>query len=91
MPGQENHSSPPDEDGFEELTVTWGREHVQAVQFCGFDVGPFSLTVRLRDGESVESAYERAQARLSKVAEVEFSRKLREHLDRVRRAAQAGR
>jgi hypothetical protein len=87
-------AAPPEEPGeFDaaELTVTWGREHVQPVQFCGLDLGPFSMTVRVRAGETTQAAASRAFSALDVIAEAEYRRKLPQFLARVREAGLAAR
>lgn len=70
--------------GITQLTVTWGREHFQPIQFHGFDVGPFEAVVTVQAGETVEQAFGRAQARLRELAEAEWPAKLEAYLDRIR-------
>jgi hypothetical protein len=70
-----------------EITVTWGREHVSPIQFCGMDIGPFSATVRLREGETPRQAFDRTMAMLDEWAQDEYRRKLPAFLARVREIA----
>lgn len=67
-----------------EVTVTWGKEYFQLIQFNGFDVGPISLTTRVREGETVGQAVARAAAALETAAQAEYQRKSRGHVARLR-------
>lgn len=75
----------------EELTVTWGRQHVQPVQYQGMDVGPFSLTLRLREGETLQQAYNRGMARLEEMARRDYEHRLPKFIDRIRDAVSQAR
>jgi len=68
----------------ESVTVTWGKETFRPCQFMAFDVGPFSVTVSVRRGETIREAAGRAMVELDAIAEEEFSRKTAEFLARVR-------
>lgn len=43
------------------VTVTWGEAVCSPLQYHSYRVGPFSVTVSVEDGETVEQALERAQ------------------------------
>jgi uncharacterized Zn finger protein (UPF0148 family) len=63
------------DDVGEEVTVTWGEETFQPVQFNTFHVGPFTTNTRVRPGETRVQAMERAYAELEAFAEEIFERK----------------
>ena len=71
----------------EPIDVTWGREHVQPVQYNGMDIGPFSMTTKIRKGETPVSAAARAMLQLDAIAQNEFKTKLPAFLQRIRDAA----
>lgn len=73
----------------EQLTVTWGKELFQPLRYHNFEVGSFVLTVTIRRGETVYSAFDRAQKELAQLAEMEFREKLAAYLERVRTVAGA--
>ena len=70
----------------DQLTVTWGREHIQPIQFNGCDVGPFSMTVMIGNNESPAQAAARAMRWLDCIAAEEMRRKIPEFLSHVREA-----
>lgn len=51
------------------ITVTWGEETFSPVQFQSFRVGPFSMQVEVRPGETEEAAFDRAYTLLTRKAE----------------------
>ena len=78
-----------DDDGGNEVIVTWGEETYSPVQYQSFRVGSFALRARVLPGET----YAEAHARLLNVAREcsrqQFDVQLQEHLERVRMAASA--
>lgn len=78
-----------DRKGGEQVTVTLGVEKFAPVQYQSFDVGPFSLTVTSRPGETVEEAALRGLASLRAVQRKDFEVRSKEFLERVRGAALA--
>src|SRR5690349_15140793 len=48
-------------DAGDSITVTIGKEILYPVKFNGVEVGPLSMTVRIRQGETAGKAYERAR------------------------------
>jgi len=66
------------------LTVTWGKETFRPLQYHVLDLGPFSATTRVRPGETMQSAAERAFAELEAIATAEFERKIRAFTGRAR-------
>jgi hypothetical protein len=72
------------------LTVTMGKELIFPVKFNGFEVGPLSTTVTVRDGETPAHAYDRARGVLEQLYAAEFDLQLAqfvEHVDRARQKA----
>lgn len=47
------------------VTVTWGESVSTPLQYHSYRVGPFSATVSVEDGETIEHALERAQRALN--------------------------
>lgn len=73
----------------ETVTVTWGEMLIAPVAYNNFKVGPFSMTVRLRTGETAVAAGERGLAHLEKIARAEYARKLELFVQLVQQAARA--
>ena len=65
------------------MTVSWGEETYQPIQFHGFRVGPLSMTLDIPAGCDLDSFARDAFKRLEKMGNEQFSRKLRDYLDRV--------
>lgn len=76
-----------DRNGGVQVTVTLGAEKFAPVQYHSFDVGPFSLTVTTRKGESIEEAAARGMASLYAVQKRDFEARSKAFLERVRAAA----
>ncbi len=74
-----------------DLLVTWGREHVQPVQFQGMDIGPFAMTVRVQSGESPAEVYRRTMVVLDQLAEANYQQKLPRFLERVKDSSSGAR
>ena len=55
-----------------QISVTWGEEVLQPVQFNGFRVGPISMTAPILPGETPREAYERVWNALNELAEKQF-------------------
>jgi len=72
------------------ITVTRGAERYCPVKYNGFDVGPVSVTVTVREGESHAEAYMRATATCDVLMQVEFDIKLKEFRDRLEKGRAAG-
>lgn len=85
-PAWANAGDPLNVDPGTELLVTIGVQTFFPIQFNGFAVGPFSLTVRIRDGESIAKAYARARAQLEELFETEYQIQSNSFRDRVRDA-----
>lgn len=73
----------------DQITVTWGAEKYAPIQYNNFDVGPFSTTTTIREGETAEEATDRAKAFLATLAREEFDKKSVGFPSRVRAAAEA--
>ena len=57
------------------LTVTWGKELFSPRQFHTFEVGPFSMTVAVKPGQTRSDAFSEAYALLDLIAKEERERK----------------
>jgi hypothetical protein len=72
----------------DELTVTIGKSSLFPVRYNGLEVGPLSMSVRLRQGETPAEAYGRARAVLEELYQAELDLRLKEfvdHLDEARK------
>jgi hypothetical protein len=69
------------------LTVTIGSETFCPVKYHPYVVGPLSVSVRVREGESGFDAYQRAREFLTKLVQVEFEVRTKEMFGRIRQAA----
>lgn len=67
------------------VTVTLGAQKFSPVQYHTFDVGPYSLEVEVRAGESYRDACHRGLAELKAIAEHEFEEALKLFTARVKR------
>lgn len=75
----------------DEVTATWAPNKLAPVQYHSFDVGPFSCTTTVREGESGEEAMLRAYNVCVKVARDTYAQKRDEFLENVKDSAQAAR
>lgn len=71
-----------------QLTVRWGEEVHQPIQFNGFRVGNIEMTVDVPDGMTAEEVYREVYARLDRMGQEQFADKLQGWSDRVDEAAQ---
>lgn len=71
-----------------QLTVAYGREHIQPFRFQGFDVGPFEMTVTVQAGETPLQAKRRAMVHLVAMAEEEYREKLPRFQQRIRESGE---
>lgn len=78
-------------DVADEIRWTAGKETFCPVKFHAFDVGPVTVTVRLRSGETARAAIERAITVARAAWDEEYQAKLAGHLERIREAAGAAR
>ena len=74
-------------DDGDEVSWTAGKETFCPVKFHGFEVGPVTVTTRVRPRETAADAIARAKAVATAAWEAEFEEKLKLHLERVREAA----
>lgn len=74
--------------GINEITVTWGGERFQPIQYFHVDTGPISVTIRPEPSERANQAYARAYALVEKYGKQLFESKLKEYLERVKRVAE---
>ena len=68
------------------LTVTWGEEYIQPLQFNGFKFGGISITVEVPPGVQPEHVHAEMWNRLNKMAEFEFHTKLAGYTERLKEA-----
>ena len=87
QPMQTESVTIPDDMVYQSVTVTLGKELFCPVQYYSFEVGPYSITTQVREGETVEEACTRARKRLEAVQAEDFELKLRGHLERIRSAS----
>lgn len=71
-------------DAGQSVSVTWGDEFFQVVQYNGFRVGPFQATTVVREGETIADATLRAHRALAEAARRIRTEKSREHLDALK-------
>lgn len=69
------------------LTVVWGEETFQPIQFHGFRVGPLSMTVFIAPGSDMQVVYRQVWNRLDALAHEQFGEKMAAYLDRVKELA----
>jgi hypothetical protein len=65
----------------EEVSYTWGSETLCPVRYNACTVGPFTVTTRVRKGESAAQALARARDELAPFVAEELDRKVREHYE----------
>jgi hypothetical protein len=68
------------------ITVTWGEEYIQPLQFNGFKFGGISMTLEVPPGVQPEHVHVEAWNRLNKMAEFEFTTKLAGYIERLKEA-----
>lgn len=73
-------------DAGDSLTVTIGKEIIFPVKFNGVEVGPLSMTVRVRAGETAGQAYTRARIVLEHLFETEFAVRMKDFIAHVAEA-----
>lgn len=81
----------PDDEGGDEITITFGAQKYAPIQYQSFDIGPFTVRTVRRPGETFAEVYARVAPELRAMAEQEFKERLAEHLARVKLAAGAAR
>lgn len=67
-----------------------GAQRYQAVKYCSFEVGPFSVKLVGKSSESVRDLKTRGRAMLATLESEAFKEELENHLDRVRTAKAVG-
>jgi hypothetical protein len=65
------------------LHLVWGEEVFSPVQYNTFHVGGHSLTLPLKEGESVADAYRRGWQMLEELAQMQFNDKLNGFAERL--------
>lgn len=78
-----------DDITYNTVTVTFGKETFSPIQFYSFEVGPFSATTQVLEGETLDQAVVRARIRLEAIHKEEFESKLRGHIERAAKAISA--
>jgi hypothetical protein len=73
-----------------EVTVVWGKELFSPASFHTFEVGPFSATVAVLEGETFSMAADRAMRDLRGWAEAERDRKKASYLRMVESTSKRG-
>lgn len=91
-PGEEEATEPlppgGEGSGIQALTVTWGEETHNPIQYHTVKVGGLTATVVPAQGESVQEAARRAWKVLDEIAREQFNEKLDGFFGRAREAAQ---
>ena len=67
----------------ERIIAVYGRELFQPKQFNTFEIGPFTYETVIRPDEHPEDAANRALEVLRKIAQEEFTRKMKDYLNRL--------
>jgi len=75
---------PDDSDEIRTVTVTWGEEVHQPIQYNGFRNGPITLTAPVRDGETVKEAIARLWKELDAIGKELHEVKLKGFLERLK-------
>ena len=65
------------------LTITAGREGYSPIAYHSFEVGPLTLAVTVRHGETIAEAHARGVAVLDELMALHFDKGLARHLDRI--------
>ena len=71
------------------FTLTMGKTTLFPVKFEGFEVGPISATVTVKEGETYGDVWQRARAALEQLYEAEFDLRLREFQEHAVKARSA--
>lgn len=66
------------------LTVTWGKEVLQPLQYHSIEIGPFQITRKTTKGEAAKAAADWYEE-MDEMAEDHFKRKIARFKDRVKR------
>ena len=74
-----------------QFLFSWGREHIQPVEFNGMDIGPWEVRLTLRPNETIAQLHVRASSYLDQIAEKEYNRKLPKFLERIKTASNEAR
>jgi hypothetical protein len=72
------------ESAGETIVIVWGEEkYGPPGSFSSCTVGPFTLTMYVKAGDSVSGAYDRGMRWLAEIAEVERQRKLKNFVNKL--------
>lgn len=82
------HERPGHPSGVRQITVTWGEEHIQPIQFNGFKFGGISVVADVHPAETVREAHDRIFALLEELGQKQFEAKLTGFLERAKQASQ---
>jgi hypothetical protein len=74
--------------GIRRITIKWGSEHIQPIQYNGFHVGDLEIVMDVAPNETPDECYARGWAWLERMVETQFELKLQGFMGRVQRAAQ---
>jgi hypothetical protein len=72
-------------DEGDSLTVTYGEEVFAPVQYNNMRLGPFSVTITVRSGETATRAFKRAHDLLETMADRAFEAKIQGFRDKMKR------
>jgi hypothetical protein len=72
-----------DLDEGDALTVTLGKELFSPVRYHSFEVGPITVTIKVRSGEASDDAFMRAHRILDVMFEAEFDLKRKQFAERM--------
>lgn len=91
LPENNDLKQPAHASGVRQITVTWGEEHHQPIQYNGFRIGGITLVADVHPGETVEEAHDRLFEMLEGLGRRQFDAKLQGFLDRAAAGAKAAR
>jgi len=89
-PGLSAPKAPPP-PGVRRLTVTWGDEYIQPIQFNGFHTGTLEIVVDVPEGGDATALYNQAFEFLAELGQQQFQRKCAAYLAHLKEAATATR
>lgn len=70
-------------DAGDSIEVTIGRSIIYPVKFNGLEVGPLTMSVRVRQGETPGQAWSRARSVLEELYQAELDLRLKEFVDNL--------
>lgn len=75
--------------GVRQISVTWGEQVIQPIQYNGFRVGPLSMTADVLPHETPREAYARVWRILDDLAREQFDAALQNFIRNAKAAGQA--